>query len=214
MQGMQRKTWAWMLASHLWACMLLVFSSPAHAQRTEGDRAAASGPYEAEVAVRNQGESERNAAFGRALSAVLAKVTGDRGAAQRPGVRDELGKARDYVAGYDYRQDEGVSASGAPSFQTTLVARFKRDDVDQLIQMLGMPSWPMPRPKPVLWLAITGGPGPRLNPAAGSFSNSPADSRWACPAAMPRSRPRWVRSGAATPPPSPACRASTARRCN
>lgn len=157
MQGMQRKTWAWMLAS-----VLLVLSGLAHAQRTEGDRAAASGPYEAEVAVRNQGDGERNAAFGRALALVLAKVTGDRGAAQRPGVRDELGKARGYVAGYDYRQDEGVSASGAPSFQTTLVARFKRDDVDQLIQMLGMPSWPLPRPKPVLWLAINDGSGPRL----------------------------------------------------
>ena len=157
MQGMQRKSWAWMLAS-----VLLVFSGLAHAQRTEGDRAAASGPYEAEVAVRNQADGERNAAFGRALGVVLAKVTGDRGAAQRPGVRDEIGKAKAYVSGYDYRQDEGVSASGAPSFQTTLVVRFKRDDVDQLIQMLGMPSWPLPRPKPVLWLAINDGSGPRL----------------------------------------------------
>ena len=33
MQGMQRKTWAWMLASHLLASMLLVFSGLAHAQR-------------------------------------------------------------------------------------------------------------------------------------------------------------------------------------
>jgi hypothetical protein len=154
---MRRKSWAWVLAS-----VLLVLSGLAHAQRTEGDRAAASGPYEAEVAVRNQGDGERDAAFSRALALVLAKVTGDRGAAQRPGVRDELGKAESYVAGYDYRQDEGVSASGAPSFQTTLVARFKRDDVDQLIQMLGMPSWPPPRPKPVLWLAINDGSGPRL----------------------------------------------------
>ena len=157
MQGMQRKSWAWMLAG-----ALLVFGGLAHAQRTEGDRAAASGPYETEVAVRNQADGERNAGFGRALAVVLAKVTGDRGAAQRPGVRDELANAKAYVAGYDYRQDEGVSATGAPSFQTTLVVRFKRDDVDQLIQMLGLPSWPQPRPKPVLWLAINDGSGPRL----------------------------------------------------
>lgn len=158
MQGMQRKSWAWMLASVL----LLLFGGLAHAQRIEGDRAGASGPYEAEVAVRNQADAERNAGFGRALAAVLGKVTGDRGAAQRPGVRDELGKAKSYVAGYDYRQDEGVAANGAPSFQTTLVVRFKRDDVDQLIQMLGLPNWPQPRPKPVLWLAINDGSGPRL----------------------------------------------------
>ena len=157
MQGMQRKSWAWMLAG-----VLLVFAGLAHAQRVEGDRAAASGAYEAEVTVRSQAEAERNGGFSRALAVVLGKVTGDRGAAQRPGVRDELGKAKDYVAGYDYRQDEGVSATGAPSFQTTLVVRFKRDDVDQLVQMLGLPSWPQPRPKPVLWLAINDGSGPRL----------------------------------------------------
>lgn len=162
MQRTQRKFWARMLANTLLASMLLLFAGLAQAQRTEGDRAGAGGPYDAEVAVRNQSDGERNAAFGRALGVVLAKVTGDRGAAQRPGVRDEVGKAKAYVSGYDYRQDEGVSASGAPSFQTTLVVRFKRDDIDQLIQMLGMPSWPMPRPKPVLWLAINDGSGPRL----------------------------------------------------
>lgn len=157
MQRMQRKSW-WAAM----ACVLLFFSGMAQAQRTEGDRAAASGPYEAEVAVRNQTDGERNAALGRALAQVLAKVTGDREVAQRPGVRDELGKARGMVAGFDYRQDEGISATGAPSFQTTLVARFKRDEVDDLIEMLGLPSWPQPRPKPVLWLGIDDGSGPRL----------------------------------------------------
>lgn len=157
MQGMRRNSWTWMLA-----VVLMLFAGYAQAQRTEGDRAGASGPYEAEVAVRSQSDAERNGGFSRALAVVLGKVTGDRGAAQRPGVRDELAKAKDYVAGYDYRQDEGVAANGAPSFQTTLVVRFKRDDVDGLIDMLGLPSWPQPRPKPVLWLAIDDGSGPRL----------------------------------------------------
>jgi len=161
MRGMQRKSWVWMLAVVLLSAGM-AFGAPAHAQRVEGDRAAASGAYEAEVAVRNQAEAERNAGFGRALVVVLGKVTGDRGGAQRPGVRDELGNAKTYVAGYDYRQDEGMAANGAPTFQTTLVVRFQRDDVDQLIQMLGLPSWPQPRPKPVLWLAINDGSGPRL----------------------------------------------------
>ena len=152
-----RRGWWWALATALLLC-----AGHAAAQRTEGDRAAANGPYEAEVAVRNQTEPERRAAFGRALAATLAKVTGDRQAGSRPGVRDELAKAKDYVAGFDYRQDEGVSATGAPSFQTTLVVRFKRDEVDGLIQMLGLPSWPLPRPKPVLWLGIDDGTGPRL----------------------------------------------------
>jgi len=145
-----------------WMTALLLACGMANAQRTEGDRAAASGAYEAEVSVRNQTDGERSGAFGRALAQVLAKATGDRGAAQRPGVRDELGKARGFVSGYDYRQDEGVSATGAPSFQTTLVVRFKRDEVDAMIEALGLPRWPLPRPKPVLWLAIDDGTGPRL----------------------------------------------------
>lgn len=155
-QGRRIGGWTALLAALLLSCGM------AQAQRTEGERAAASGAYQAEVAVRNQSESERNAALARALAQVLAKATGDRDAATRPGVRAELSKARGYVAGYDYRQDEGVSASGAPTFQTTLVARFKREAVDDLIQMLGLATWPEPRPKPVLWLAINDGSGPRL----------------------------------------------------
>ena len=162
MRAMPQASGRWRWAGLMAACLWLLACVPAMAQRVEGDRAAASGAYEAEVAVRNQTDGERNGAFGRALAQVLANATGDRGAAQQPGVRDELGKAKGYVASYDYRQDEGVSATGAPSFQTTLVVRFKRDDVDHLVQMLGLPSWPQPRPKPVLWLAINDGSGPRL----------------------------------------------------
>ena len=162
MRAMPQASGRWRWAGLMAACLWLLACVPAMAQRVEGDRAAASGAYEAEVAVRNQTDGERNGAFGRALAQVLANATGDRGAAQQPGVRDELGKAKGYVASYDYRQDEGVSATGAPSFQTTLVVRFKRDDVDGLIQMLGLPSWPTPRPKPVPWLGIDDGTGPRL----------------------------------------------------
>ena len=156
-QGLRRTSWQLLVAG-----ILVLASGLSMAQRTEGDRAAATGAYAAEVAVRNQNAGEREAAFTRALAQVLAKATGDAGAATRPGVRDELGKAKDYVEGYDYRQDEGVSATGAPSFQTTLVTRFKQDAVDDLIELLGLPTWPSPRPKPVLWLAIDDGSGPRL----------------------------------------------------
>lgn len=161
MQARPQRTMRWWMGL-LWAGLCLLQAGTALAQRTEGDRAAAQGAYQAEVAVRNQTDGERDKAFARALAQVLGNVTGDRGAAQRPGVRDELLKARTYVEGYDYRQDEGVSATGAPSFQTMLVVRFRQDDVDGLVAMLGLPSWPQPRPKPVLWLAIDDGSGPRL----------------------------------------------------
>jgi len=40
--------------------------------------------------------------------------------------------------------------------------RFREDDVDAVAAALGLPVWPDPRPKPVMWLAIDDGSGPRL----------------------------------------------------
>ncbi len=158
-QGIAR---AWPRLFGLWLLLALLAPGAALAQRTEGDRAAAQGPYQAEVSVRNQTDGERDKAFARALAQVLANVTGNREAALRDGVRDELANAKDYVDSYDYRQDEGIGPTGAPSFQTILVVRFRPADVDDLVDMFGLPRWPQPRPKPVLWLAIDDGSGPRL----------------------------------------------------
>lgn len=144
------------------AAVLLLAGFGASAQRVEGDRAKAQGPYAAEVAVTNQAPAQRNAAFARGLAEVLTKITGDRKVTSRPGVGQALRKAAEFVDGYDYRQDEGVSASGAPSFRTMLVTRYEKDEVEALVDTLGLPVWPDPRQKPVLWLAIDDGSGPRL----------------------------------------------------
>lgn len=145
-----------------WAVALLSVAFGAAAQRVEGDRAKAQGPYAAEVKVNGQGEPERNNAFVRALVQVLARLSGDNAVASRPGMRQELGRAKEMVEGYDYRQDEGVSARGAPTFGTVLVVRFDQEAVEELAATVGLPLWPLPRPKPVLWLAIDDGSGPRL----------------------------------------------------
>ena len=132
------------------------------APRTEGDRAGAQSVYDAEVPVNSQGEAERAGAFARALGVVLGKLSGDRNVTGRPGVGAELRNAKDYVDSYDYRQDQGTSPGGAPSFRSTLIVRFIPDQVDGLMGALGLPVWPQPRPKPVVWLAIDDGSGPRL----------------------------------------------------
>ena len=150
----------WLLAAGV--AVLLMTSFAASAQRVEGTRAAAQGVYSAEVEVNTQGASERDTAFARALAQVLGKLSGDRNAASKPGMAQELRQAERYVEGFDYRQDEGVSASGAPSFDTMLVVRFDQDKVDSLAAAMGLAVWPQPRPKPVLWLAIDDGSGPRL----------------------------------------------------
>lgn len=151
----------------LFLIMLLALCLPGAALaqsglRTEGDVATASGAYEAEVPVRGQAEADRNGGLARALGEVLGKLSGDRNVTVRPGVVQALRNAKDYVESYDYKQDQSTAASGAPSFRTLLVARFRQDDVDALTAALGLPLWPQPRPKPVLWLAIDDGSGPRL----------------------------------------------------
>ena len=141
----------------------MLAAAPAHAQRVEGDIARAAGAYDAEVPVRSQAAAERNTAYARALAQVIGKISGDRAASSRPGIGQEMRRAADYVRSYDYRQDEGVSSvTGAPTYQTTLVVRFDKAKVDSVMSALGLPIWPTPRPKPVLWLAIDDGRGPRL----------------------------------------------------
>ena len=124
--------------------------------------AAAQGLYEAEVPVSSQADRDRPGALARALGQVLGKLSGDRSVTQRPGVAAMLRDADDYVLSYDYRQDRNAAAGGAPSYRMMLVARFDGDKVDGLATALGLPVWPQPRPKPVLWLAIDDGSGPRL----------------------------------------------------
>ena len=146
------------LAAAMW-----LLAPVAQAQRVEGTRASAQGVYEAEVPVANQTAAARSNGFARALVQVLNKLSGENNSNARPGVGNELRRANTYVRSYDYRQDEAVSPStGAPTFGTTLVVRFDEAKVDRMVSELGLAYWPRPRPKPVLWLAIDDGSGPRL----------------------------------------------------
>lgn len=150
----------WWMACLVAGCLLA--AGGASAQRMEGDTARAKGLYEAEVQVYSQREAERRTGFGRGLAQVLGKISGDRSVVDRPGVAQELRRAEDYVEHFDYRQDEGTSASGAPTFHTMLVVRYDEEAVDAMARALGLPVWPDPRPRPVLWLAIDDGRGARL----------------------------------------------------
>ncbi|HHW4680522.1 MAG TPA: DUF2066 domain-containing protein, partial [Xylella taiwanensis] len=138
---------------------------PALAQRapyTEGDVAKDPGIYETEVLVNSQSDVDRKAGIARALLIVLGKLTGNRNEKLRPDVSQALRDAAALVDSYDYRQAQGTSPGGAPTSRTMLVVRFRPDEVDALVGALGLPIWPHPRPKPVLWLAIDDGSGPRL----------------------------------------------------
>jgi Uncharacterized protein conserved in bacteria len=208
----------------LFLALLCLSILPAAAQdglRTEGEVAAAQGLYAAEVPVGSQVDSARQAGYARALAQVLSKLSGDAAVVNRPGVAQELRNAEAYVEGYDYRQDQSTSPGGAPTYRTMLVVRFVPEAVDAMVSALGLPVWGQPRPKPVVWLAIDDGSGPRLlgtgqstPPARCWIARSSAATGWACLPAAPPSR-RWsARSGAAIPRPWPAHRRATARRCS
>jgi len=118
--------------------------------------------YEAQVPVSSQTPAAREAGLAQALRVVLSKLSGQTTVLTDPALEPALRIAGDLVENQTYRQQQVTSASGAPSFRTLLVARFRQLDVDDLLATLGLGSWPQPRPQPVLWLAIDDGSGPRL----------------------------------------------------
>src|SRR5688572_7309118 len=117
--------------------------------------------YEGESMVDSQSEEQRAAALPRALGQVLVKVTGDPAAASDPAFARALGNAARMVQQYRYREDV-VNVGGAPQLRSFLIARFNPAAVDSLIAGAGRTVWPAPRPKPIVWLAIDDGRGPRL----------------------------------------------------
>jgi len=118
--------------------------------------------YEAQVVVTSQTPAAREAGLAQALRMVLSKLSGQAHVLTDPALESALSIASDLVENQSYRQQQVASASGAPSFKTLLVARFRQLDVDDLLNTLGLRLWPQPRPQPVLWLAIDDGSGPRL----------------------------------------------------
>ena len=104
---------------------------------------------------------------------------------------------------------QGTSPTGAPTFRTTLVVRFDEDQVNGLAGALGLPVWPQPRPKPVVWLAINDGSGPRLVGLPQSNAARPMDQR---PGTTRRRRRAAARNGAGDHHPDSAdCRGGAGR---
>jgi len=123
--------------------------------------------YRAEVSLTSQGASERKLATARALSQVIVKLTGNPQAPTNTTIRKALANAQAYVS----EATEPVAASdsegntaigGVPVFKTTMQVTFEATSIDALIATAGLKYWTGVRPKPILWLAIDDGRGPRL----------------------------------------------------
>ncbi len=117
--------------------------------------------YSSQVPVLSQSSGDRQAALAAALGQVLVRLTGNSQAIGNPVVRKAAAHAEDLVTESQYRQDSDT-VNGIPVFKTTLVVSFDMTGTDALIAAAGLKYWSGERPKPILWLVIDDGRGPRL----------------------------------------------------
>jgi hypothetical protein len=140
--------------------------------------------YVHQVAVSNESDSERNRAFGEALSAVIIKVTGERRWLLHPTIERALDNAQDYVEAISYISEaiELVQeASAAPqqnrdsrntqdnaggalvntpnllqevSEQRYINVNFAAELIDQLLTDADIPVWDSNRPSVLVWMAL------------------------------------------------------------
>ena len=117
--------------------------------------------YNAEMNLASTNPAERRGATIRALAQVLVRLTGNPQAGANAVVRRASASLDALVVESDVRQDQ-QTVNGMPVYRSVLSVKFDPDSVDALIAAAGLRFWTSTRPKPILWLAIDDGRGPRL----------------------------------------------------
>ena len=115
--------------------------------------------YTARVPVGSQ--KEKKSGMARGLIQVVTRLTGDTQAASNAVVRRAAGNVEALVTASEFTQD-AETVNGIPTYKTILVVTFDPDAVDAVVAGSGLRYWSAARPKPILWLAIDDGRGPRL----------------------------------------------------
>ena len=117
--------------------------------------------YRGEAVMDTVGDNAKRIATAQALAQVIVKLTGNPAANGNVVIRRAMPTAGSLVAETTTRQD-GDTASGMPVYKNVLAVSFDPEAVDALIGAAGLKYWTGARPKPILWLAIDDGRGPRL----------------------------------------------------
>jgi uncharacterized protein len=117
--------------------------------------------YRGEALMDTLGDNAKRIATAQALGQVIVKLTGNPAANGNAVIRRAMPTAGALVADTSTRQD-GDTASGMPVYKNVLVVSFDPEAVDSLIGAAGLKYWTGARPRPILWLAIDDGRGPRL----------------------------------------------------
>jgi hypothetical protein len=115
--------------------------------------------YVAQVPVNSK--NEKSAATARGLAQVVVRLSGDPKAASAQVVRRAMGGVEALVVSSEWTQDS-ETVNGVPVYRTLLTVAFDPDAVDALMAAAGLRYWSSVRPKPILWLVIDDGRGPRL----------------------------------------------------
>jgi len=123
--------------------------------------------YSTRVELLSQSDTARNAAYAKALVQVVNQLTGRTDAGRNPVIRGALPNAPKWVK--KAARNEGASdnegntlVGGSPVLKASLRVEFEPNPVDSLIAAAGFKYWTGERPKPLLWLSIDDGRGPRL----------------------------------------------------
>jgi len=117
--------------------------------------------YRGEAVMDTLGDNAKRIATAQALAQVIVKLTGNPAAPGNGIIRRAMPSAAALVESTDTRQD-GDTASGMPVYKNVLVVSFDPEAIDALIGAAGLKYWTGARPRPILWLAIDDGRGPRL----------------------------------------------------
>ena len=117
--------------------------------------------YRGEAVMDTIGDNAKRVATAKALGQVIVKLTGNPAANGNVVIRRAMPTASSLVADTTTRQD-GDTASGMPVYKNVLSVSFDPEAVDALIGAAGLKYWTGARPKPILWLVIDDGRGPRL----------------------------------------------------
>lgn len=117
--------------------------------------------YSAEVNLSSTSAGEKRSATMRALGQVVVRLTGNTQAPSNPVIRRAAGSLDALVVKSEVRQ-ESDTVNGVPVYRSVLAVSFDPESVDALVAGAGLKYWTSARPKPILWLAIDDGRGPRL----------------------------------------------------
>jgi hypothetical protein len=109
--------------------------------------------YSAEAPVSGESSEQRAEAMRSAFRQVLVKLTGSLEAADRADLAPLVERAVDLVQEFRYRLAPGADADSAP--QRLLWVRFDAAAVEQQLAQAQVPFWPGPRPRVLVWLAVT-----------------------------------------------------------